>query len=76
MEELTVNAADQKQSRPPEAQPPGTSNAPAWTGEIGQEPRGIDTGIADADKKTRTGSTEEPIRNTPPARAWNDTSAD
>lgn len=43
---------------------------------IGQEPRGVDKGVADADKKARTGKTEEPVRNTPPAGAWNDTSSD
>ncbi len=32
--------------------------------------------IADADKRARTGMTDEPIRNTPPAGAWNDTSSD
>ena len=41
-----------------------------------REPRGIQKGIADADKKARTGSTEETVRNTPPAGAWNETSAD
>lgn len=40
------------------------------------ESRGIDKGIADADKIARTGSTEEKVRNTPPAGAWNDTSSD
>jgi hypothetical protein len=29
-------------------------------------------GIADADKKARTGSEREPVRNTPPAGDWND----
>jgi hypothetical protein len=29
-------------------------------------------GIADADKKVRTGSEHEPVRNTPPAGDWND----
>jgi hypothetical protein len=28
--------------------------------------------IADADKKARTGSEREPVRNTPPAGDWND----
>jgi len=41
-----------------------------------EEPRGIEKGIADADKKARTGTTQEPVRNTPPAGAWNDTAAD
>lgn len=37
---------------------------------------GVRHGIADADKVARTGSKDEPVRNTPPAGAWNDTSAD
>ncbi len=41
-----------------------------------EEPRGIERGIADADKKARTGSTDERVRNTPPAGAWNDTASD
>jgi hypothetical protein len=41
-----------------------------------EEPRGIDQGIADADKKVRTGSTDEKVRNTPPAGDWNDTTSD
>ncbi len=32
----------------------------------------VQTGIADADKKARTGSEQEPVRNTPPAGEWND----
>jgi hypothetical protein len=53
------------------------SSASRATGSrIGREPRGVQRGIADADKKARTGKTEEPVRNTPPAGAWNDTSAD
>lgn len=41
-----------------------------------QEPRGVQENIADADKVARTGSKEEPLRNTPPAGAWNETSHD
>ncbi|MGH8317038.1 MAG: SRPBCC family protein [Steroidobacteraceae bacterium] len=41
-----------------------------------REPDGVETAIADADKKVRTGTANEPIRNTPPAGAWNDTSSD
>ena len=41
-----------------------------------EEPRGIERGIADADKKARTGNAREEIRNTPPAGSWNDTSSD
>jgi hypothetical protein len=32
----------------------------------GDEPRGVERDIADADKKIRTGSTEETVRDTPP----------
>jgi len=39
----------------------------------GREPRGVQQDIADADKKARTGSRKEPVRNTPPAGDWNDT---
>jgi Raf kinase inhibitor-like YbhB/YbcL family protein len=35
--------------------------------------RGIQRGIADADKVARTGKANEPVRNTPPAGDWNDT---
>jgi hypothetical protein len=41
-----------------------------------EEPRGIEKGIADADKKARTGSAREPVRNTPPAGVWNDTASE
>jgi mxaD protein len=41
-----------------------------------EEPRAVDSGIADDDKKARSGSVNEPVRNTPPAGAWNDTSSD
>lgn len=39
-------------------------------------PSGVQHGIADADKVARTGSREEPVRNTPPAGAWNDVADD
>jgi hypothetical protein len=32
----------------------------------------VQPGIADADKKARTGSEREQVRNTPPAGDWND----
>ena len=32
----------------------------------GDEPRGVERNIADADKKARTGSSEESVRDTPP----------
>jgi hypothetical protein len=50
---------------------PTSEAPPRW-----REPEGIQKGIADDDKKARTGSTEEAVRNTPPAGAWNETSAD
>jgi hypothetical protein len=41
--------------------------------ESGVPDRGeMQPGIADADKKARTGSDREPVRNTPPAGDWND----
>ena len=40
------------------------------------EPRGVEQHIADADKKARTGTENELVRNTPPAGKWNETSAD
>lgn len=39
------------------------------------EPRAVDNGIADDDNKTRAGTPDESVRNTPPAGAWNDTSS-
>ena len=32
----------------------------------------VHSGIADADKLARTGSVQEPVRDTTPAGAWND----
>jgi hypothetical protein len=39
---------------------------------VGREAGTVQPGIADADKQARTGRTEEPVRNTPPAGDWND----
>jgi hypothetical protein len=39
------------------------------------ESRVIQRELADVDRKARTGSETEPLRNTPPAGAWNDTSS-
>jgi hypothetical protein len=33
-------------------------------------------GIADEDKRARTGKVDEPVRNTPPAGSWNDVASD
>ena len=50
---------------------PSSETSPRW-----HEPEGIQKDVADADKVARTGSTKEAVRNTPPAGAWNETSAD
>ncbi len=42
----------------------------------GEEPRGILRHIADADRLARAGKPEEPVRNTPPAGPWNETTHD
>lgn len=65
-----------KEPRAPEPHPRGQTGPPGGKSAIGQEPQGVQKDIADADKRARTGTTEEPVRNTPPAGAWNDTSAD
>jgi len=44
--------------------------------DTGREPRGLQPGIADHDCRARSGTAHEPVRNTPPAGAWNDTSHD
>jgi hypothetical protein len=38
--------------------------------------RGVQNDIAKADKIARTGSSQEKVRDTPPAGAWNDTTHD
>ncbi len=38
----------------------------------GGEPRGVERDIADADKKVRTGNTDEKVRNTPPFGDYQD----
>ncbi len=41
---------------------------------VGREPPGVQHGIADADEAARKqAGTREPVRNTPPAGDWNDT---
>jgi hypothetical protein len=47
---------------------PGTAPGHAQVRKRGE----MQPGIADADKKARTGSEREPVRNTPPAGDWND----
>jgi len=39
----------------------------------GHEPRGVEKGIADADKKARTGEVKEAVRNTPPFGDFDET---
>jgi hypothetical protein len=59
---------------------PGAGSTPAATRQrdpnLKKGAPWIKKGIADADKKARTGSTAEPVRTTPPAGAWNETSSD
>lgn len=55
----------------PRSTNPSMDDAP-----LGQEPQGVQHGIAEADKRARTGGEDEPVRNTPPAGAWNDTTHD
>lgn len=45
---------------------PGLGGAPD------RKPGTKQPGLADADKRARTGKGDEPIRNTPPAGSWND----
>jgi hypothetical protein len=66
--EKHIPSTDHENTSVPE---PASETSPRW-----HEPRGIQKGIADADKKARTGSTEETVRDTPPAGAWNETSGD
>jgi hypothetical protein len=42
----------------------------------GREAGTTQHGIADADKRARTGRSDEPVRNTPPAGKWNDVASD
>ena len=66
--ESNIPTTDHESTVVPE---PSSETSPRW-----HEPQGIQKGIADADKRARTGSTKETVRNTPPAGAWNETSAD
>lgn len=46
---------------------PSTGGAPG-----GRKAGTVQPGLADADKRARTGKVQEPVRNTPPAGSWND----
>ena len=55
----------------------GTENLRARYGtQIQPEPPGVEHDIAAADQRARTGTDREPVRGSPPAGAWNDTSSD
>jgi hypothetical protein len=58
-----------EQHVPHESEPtlPATGGAPG-----GRESGTVQPGVADADKRARTGNIQEPVRNTPPAGEWND----
>lgn len=43
---------------------------------VEREAAGVESQIADADKTARAGTVNEPVRNTPPAGAWNETTSD
>lgn len=68
MAEKHIPSTDHESTSVPE---PASETSPRW-----REPPGVQKGIADADKKVRTGSAEETVRDTPPAGAWNETSGD
>lgn len=55
-------------SRAPRARPVASAETPQEKPTRGE----VQRGIADADKKARTGTLQEPVRNTPPAGDWND----
>lgn len=60
----------------PAADSPRSTNPSMLDAPLGEEPQGVQTDIAAADKKARTGKKHEAVRNTPPAGAWNDTTHD
>lgn len=43
---------------------------------VEREAPGVESQIAAADKEARAGTANEPVRNTPPAGAWNETTSD
>jgi len=74
-----VTHQSKKRSKKTEAQSadrPRSTNPSMLDAPLGEEPRGVQHDIAEADKKARTGDKDEPVRNTPPAGAWNDTTHD
>jgi hypothetical protein len=64
-----MKANTHEQHVPHESEPPlpGAGGAPG-----GRNPGTVQPGMADADKRARTGKEDEPVRNTPPAGLWND----
>lgn len=59
--------------RPDQDEEPNVLQRHATDLGIGREPGGVQDGIADADKTARSGTVDEPVRNTPPAGEWNET---
>jgi hypothetical protein len=45
---------------------------PSDQSRVRREPEAKHPGIADEDKRARTGRVDEAVRNTPPAGKWND----
>lgn len=70
-----MSALDQH-NRPNEDDTRGPVEGHPPRGRVGEEPQGVERTIADADKEQRSGTPDEPVRNTPPAGAWNDTTYD
>lgn len=56
--------------------PAPTDPPPAPLARPDRDRSGVQRDIAKADKVARTGSSQEKVRDTPPAGAWNDTSHD
>ena len=50
--------------------------APSPVPRPNRDNRGVRHDVAKADKVARTGSTDEKVRDTPPAGNWNDTTHD
>lgn len=54
----------------------GTTRLPEMDSLGNRRQRGVEADISDADKRARTGSGDEAVRDTPPAGAWNDVAED
>ena len=73
---LPDRSGEEHDSDPGRYQDPRSQPKPKPDPTMPPRPRGVDHGVADADKVARTGSSDEQVRDTPPAGAWNDVSGD